>query len=176
VKAVILHWTAAPRQRAINTWGFFENRKLGKTGYGSAHYIIDLDGAILRCVPDNEVAWHVGSSAKDPASEKIYTDWAREKFGRYAENPKTTSPNFCTLGIEMCCLDNDGNFTPETVQAAKELCYKLLIDFGLGIGSIGTYHLVVGWKDCPRLWTRKPELFEEFKRGVSQLGGKHPLG
>jgi N-acetylmuramoyl-L-alanine amidase len=54
--------------------------------WGSAHYIIDLNGDTYHAVPDNEVAYHCGSSQKDPASGRIYTDWARAKFGRFAEN------------------------------------------------------------------------------------------
>ncbi|WP_258073329.1 hypothetical protein [Brevibacillus laterosporus] len=27
IKRIVIHWVAAPMQKAINTWGFFENRK-----------------------------------------------------------------------------------------------------------------------------------------------------
>jgi N-acetylmuramoyl-L-alanine amidase len=33
----------------------------------------------------------------------------------------------------------------------------------LKIDDVGTHHLVVGWKDCPRLWTHDPAKFDEFK-------------
>jgi N-acetylmuramoyl-L-alanine amidase len=171
VKAIIMHWTGAPGQRAINTWGYFESRKEGKEGYGSAHYIIDLDGTVYHAIPDTEVAYHCGSSRKtpDPASGKVYTDWARKHFGEFTENVEPHTPNFCTLGIEMCTLDNDGNFAPATLVAACGLVAKLLKEHGLGLDDIGTHHLVVGWKDCPRLWTNHPEKFEEFKTGVGTL-------
>jgi N-acetylmuramoyl-L-alanine amidase len=69
----------------------------------------------------------------------------------------------------MCVIDNNGNFTPETVGAARELTTKLLKENRLAVEEIGTHNLVVGWKDCPRLWTRYPEKFEEFKADVRGL-------
>jgi N-acetylmuramoyl-L-alanine amidase len=43
-----------------------------------------------------------------------------------------------------------------------------LKDNGLAIDDIGTHNLVVGWKDCPRLWTRRPEQFDAFKQAVKE--------
>jgi hypothetical protein len=103
-------------QHALTTRNYFEAPKNGRNGYGSAHYIIDFDGTILRCIPDSEVAYHCGSSTPDPVSHKIYTDWAREHFGEYAVNYKCYSPNNCTIGIELCTLDNEGSFTPNTLS------------------------------------------------------------
>jgi N-acetylmuramoyl-L-alanine amidase len=168
VKGIILHWTGAPMQRAINTWGWFETGCPGDRHYSSAHYIVDLDGAIYHAIPDNEVAYHCGSSQPDPASGRIYTDWARAKLGRFAKNPAINSPNNCTIGIEMCVTDNDGNFTPETLGAARELIVKLLKENRLTIDDIGTHHLVVGWKDCPRLWTKHPEHLNAFRQAVKE--------
>jgi N-acetylmuramoyl-L-alanine amidase len=168
VKAIILHWTGVPMQRAASIWDWFETGCPRDRHYSSAHYIIDLDGGIYHAVPDNEVAYHCGSSQADPASGKIYTDWARAKLGRFAENPSINSPNNCTIGIELCTIDADGNFTPETLAAAVELAAKLLKDNGLSIEDIGTHHLVVGWKDCPRLWTRHPDQFDAFKRALKE--------
>jgi N-acetylmuramoyl-L-alanine amidase len=69
----------------------------------------------------------------------------------------------------MCVIDNQGNYTPETLQAARELVAKLLKENRLTIEEVGTHNLVVGWKDCPRLWTRYLEKFEEFKKDVRGL-------
>jgi N-acetylmuramoyl-L-alanine amidase len=169
VKGVILHWVGIGGQRAVSTWNFFAYDCPKDKHYSSAHYITDLNGDIYHAVPDKEVAYHCGSSQPDPRSGRIYTDWARAKFGSYAERPDINSPNNCTIGIEMCVIDNDGNFTAETLAAAMELTAKLLKENRLTADGIGTHHLVVGWKDCPRLWFNRPELFEEFKRGVESL-------
>jgi N-acetylmuramoyl-L-alanine amidase len=169
VKGIILHWTGAPTQRALNTWGWFETGCPKEKHYSSAHYIIDLDGIIYHAVPDNEVAYHCGSSALDPKSGRIYTDWAREKFGAYALRPDINSPNNCTIGIEMCVVDIQGNYTPETLGAARKLVAKLIKDNRLTIEEVGTHNKVVGWKDCPRLWTENPKKFEEFREAVRGL-------
>ncbi|MDR2246947.1 MAG: peptidoglycan recognition protein family protein, partial [Treponema sp.] len=166
VKAVILHWTGAPGQRAINTWGWFETGCLKNKSYASAHYIVDFDGAVYHAIPDSEVAYHCGSSQKDPASGRIYTDWARAKFGRFAERPDINSPNNCTIGIEMRVIDSNGNFTAENLDAARELVAKLLKENRLAVEEVGTHTKVSGWKDCPRLWFNQPGKFEEFKAGI----------
>jgi N-acetylmuramoyl-L-alanine amidase len=167
-RAVILHWVGVGGQRAETVWNFFENAWKGKH-YSSAHYCVDLDGAVYRFVPDNEVAYHCGSSQIDPKSGKIYTDWAREVFGVFAEDPQQNSPNNAALGIEMCAVDNDGAFDPRTVVAATELTADLYGKYGIPFERVGTHNLVVGWKDCPRLWTRFPEQFKEFKEQVKGL-------
>jgi N-acetylmuramoyl-L-alanine amidase len=168
VKAVILHWVGIPLQRALATWNFFAFTCPKEKHYSSAHYIIDLNGDIYHAVPDKEVAYHCGSSQKDPASGRIYTDWARMKCGRFAEKPDSNSPNNCTLGIELCVIDGKGNFTPETLAAAVELTAKLITDHGLRLDDVGTHHLVVGWKDCPRLWTNESARFDTFKQAIQE--------
>ncbi|MDR2343902.1 MAG: peptidoglycan recognition protein family protein [Spirochaetaceae bacterium] len=168
-RAVILHWVGRAGQGALAVWDYFEHECAGKT-YASAHYCIDLSGAVYRFIPDDDVAYHCGSSQIDPKSKKIYTDWAREVFGKYAEDPERNSSNNAAIGIEMCALDTtEGNFTAETLQAAAELTASLCKTYQIPIERVGTHKLVVGWKDCPRLWTLYPGKFEDFKREVSGL-------
>jgi N-acetylmuramoyl-L-alanine amidase len=169
VKAIILHWVGKPMQRALDVWNWFEKDCPADKHYSSAHYIVDLNGDIYHAVPDHEVAHHCGASQKDPASGKIYTDWARGKFGRHATSPDTASPNNCAIGIEMCVTDAQGSYAPETLDAAAELVASLLKKHGLSADDIGTHHMVVGWKDCPLLWTKNPALFDEFKERVNKF-------
>jgi N-acetylmuramoyl-L-alanine amidase len=165
-KAVILHYVGVNGQKAATTWNYFEKTCPMDKHYSSAHYIIDLNGDIYHAVPDNEVAYHCGSSKVDPASGRIYTDWARQKFGYFASDPVKISPNFCAVGIELC-IDPSGNFTPDTLKAAKELVAKLLDENNLTADDIGTHKKVVGWKDCPLPWVKEPDQFEEFKKQVT---------
>jgi N-acetylmuramoyl-L-alanine amidase len=169
LKAIIFHWVGVGGQRARITRNWFETGVPGKNLYASAHYIIDLNGDIYHLIPDNEVAYHCGSNQIDTTSGKIYTDWARAKFGPYAENPETNSPNNCTIGIEMCATTDAGDHSPETLAAATELAAYLLTVHHLTLDDIGTHHPVVGWKDCPRSWTEHPEQFETFKQDVFKM-------
>lgn len=165
VLSVVLHWTANPSANAKENRDFFEARKTGNAGYGSAHYIVDQNGLIIAAVPEYEVAYHCGSDTPDPISGKIYTDYARAQFGKYAT--PTNSPNNCTIGVELCPLDNAGNFSTATINAAAELCADICRRYGLTAYAITTHHDVVGWKDCPKLFTEKPQLLTAFQFTVA---------
>ena len=168
LQALIMHWTAVPMQPARAVRDFFESRKSGVEGYGSAHYVIDQDGTVIRCIPECEVAFHVGSSTPDPVSGLIYTDWAREHFGEHATNPEHMSPNACTLGIELCPMDSEGNFTHATLISAEELAADICLRLALNpFQDIATHHMVVGWKSCPLFWVNHPDVFEEFRARVA---------
>jgi N-acetylmuramoyl-L-alanine amidase len=169
---VILHYVGIPNQRALTVWNYFAVDCPRNNHHSSTQYIVDLNGDVYQTMPDDEVAWHCGSSKVDPASGRIYTDWARKMFGRFANSPQTTSPNHCTIGIELC-INDQGNFTPETLNAAVELVAKLLKENKLTTEEIGHHNLVVGWKDCPRPWVRNIAGFSEFKKQVKEkLDGK----
>lgn len=170
VKAIVIHWTANPAANAKQNRDYFETRKAGSLGYGSAHYIVDQNGLIYAAVPEYEVAYHCGTDKRDPVSGKIYTDEARARFGDYAT--AKSSPNYCTIGVELCPIDNTGNFTTATINAAVELCADLCNRYGLSALEITTHHNIVGWKDCPRLWTNRPELLTAFRLAVTDKKGK----
>ena len=167
VLGIVMHWTANPKANAEQNRNYFESRKNGNEGYGSAHYIIGQDGTVVQCIPTNEIAYHCGSSQKDPASGKIYTDYARKKFKHHAEDWQADSPNYCTIGIELCSIDDTGHFTNATIDSAMALCSNLCKRFNLKADDITTHHAIVGWKDCPRLWVRQPELLDTFRASVT---------
>lgn len=173
LKALVMHWTANPTANAMQNRNFFAAKATGMSGYGSAHYIVGQGGEVVQCIPDDEIAYHCGSSRKDPVSGKIYTDWARQKFGEYYTSG-CSSPNFCTLGIELCPLSADGEFSPATIDSAAELCAHLCRMHGLCANDITTHWAVVGWKDCPRWWVSRPGELGNFRAKVALLlcGGK----
>lgn len=159
VKAIIFHWIANPGTSEKANALFFENRKDGKTGFGSAHFIIGLNGELEECVPTDEVAYHVGSDKKDPASGRIYTDWCREVCGRWL-------PNWCTIGIELCHQDWSGKFTDATWNKAVELSAKLCKQFNFTVDKIGTHNMIVGWKNCPKWFVDNPKELDRFRNEV----------
>ncbi|MEL6866296.1 MAG: N-acetylmuramoyl-L-alanine amidase, partial [Bacteroidota bacterium] len=59
LKGIVAHWTAN-RSRGADAMA---NRNYFNTTdrYASAHYIID-DHSIIQCLPDHEVAYHVGGT------------------------------------------------------------------------------------------------------------------
>ena len=120
----------------------------------------------MQAVPENEVAYHTGSSQTDPASGKYYTDEARAMFGHYAT--ETNSPNNCTIGIELCPINAAGDFSRRTIAAAVELVADILRRHGMNENRITTHKKIVGWKNCPKLWTEHPEKLAEFREMVKK--------
>lgn len=153
VRAVVLHWTANPMSSAKGNRNFFENRKSGKSGYGSAHYIVDLDGLVIQCLPDNEVGYHVGSH--------VYTAHALNRLSSY--------PNNCTIGIEMTHKDWEGRFTADTYNSTLELAVRLLKKYGLDENDLWLHHTVVGWKDCARWFVNNNSEWIKFKTKAGEM-------
>jgi N-acetylmuramoyl-L-alanine amidase len=133
VKGLVIHWTANENAGAdaMANRNFFENRKAGKTGYGSAHYIID-DKEIILCIPEDELTYQVGA-----------TKYKTTYFGTY--------PNNCLLGIEMC-VNSDGDFSKvydQTVLLTVDIVkrYKLNPDKDI------VRHYDITGKNCPAYFT-----------------------
>lgn len=133
VKGIIIHWTANEKKGAdaYANIRYFENRKLGKTGYGSAHYFVDSKN-IVQCLPNNELAYHVGAAS-----------YKTKKYGSY--------PNNCTIGIEMC-VNNDGNFAVVYEQTVL-LTAKLMKQYGLNPDNALDRHFDITGKNCPAMFT-----------------------
>lgn len=161
--AIVMHYPGKAKQEALGVWNYWDKEVTkGKLGYSSAHYIIDLNGDIYQAIPENERAFHCGTSKKDPISNKVYTDKARDIFGKYCIFPNL-SPNQVSIGIEMCHIDDEGNYKPETILSAIELVSYLCKVYNISINKIITHNDIVGWKECPKLWVNKPFLFDAFK-------------
>ena len=166
VKGIVMHYLGKSGQSAEQARLFFDSlKKQDSTDNepdrsASAHFIIDHDGTILADVPTDEKAYHVGST--------IYTELARTVFGDYAKYPDRTSPNSCSIGIELC-HGPGGSFTAATVDAAIELAASLCKTFKLDpLKKIVTHYECVGWKSCPEYWVKHPALFNAFKQDVKR--------
>jgi len=170
LRAIAMHWLDFPNQHPIHTRDWWESER----AFGSAHYIIGTDGTIIHTIPEDEIGYHIGSSQADPVSGKIYTDKARALLGPEAFTGKTASgmwitPNFFSLGIEMSHLNsNPGDFSEATLLSAANLVADILTRHKKPIDIVTTHHEIVGWKDCPRLWTNNPDLFLAFKEQIKK--------
>jgi len=152
IKKLVLHWYGNAKQRATGAWKFFEERKYGKTSYGSAHFLIDLSGDIIQALPQEEMGYHVGS--------KTYTEYGLSI---------SSYPNDSTLGIEMGHLNWEGQYSENTWSSAKELCYLLLKEYSLNADNITTHRAIVGWKECPKWFFTFPEELLRFKDETHEL-------
>lgn len=165
--AVVLHFVGGrSKQTAKQIRDYFESLA-DSTRIASAQFCIGYQGEIVQTMPEDERAYHVGHAGiKDPASGKFYTDWAREKFGKYASDPNY-SPSYCTIGIEMCHSETDGRFSKETLSSCQDLCVYLFDRYKLDPSrDLTTHKAIVGYKSCPLWFCTHPEDFDDFKNGL----------
>ena len=127
-------------------------------------------GSIPRTLPEDAIDYHIGSTQKDPASGKRYTDKARRLFSE--DVCKAASNNFYSYGIEMAPIDVEGNFSEATLQAAAELCASILKRHDKTAKILTTHYETVGWKECPLLWAKNPALFEAFRERVRRFAAE----
>lgn len=146
---IALHWVENAKTYAIANRRYFEERKRGGKGYGSAHYIIDMSGEIIWCIPEREMAYHVGADR--------YTEYAKRNFGDY--------PNSHLIGIELCHVDDYGKMTKATWAAAVELCAYICLNKGIEPVYITT-HSAITMKRCPRWFVDHPKELFRFRQEV----------
>lgn len=117
---IAVHYVGNPNSTSTANRNYFENLKNGlknsRGGYicASSHYIVGLCGDIVRCIPDDEIA---------------YT---------------TNSANAYSIGIECCHPDATGVFSKETREALIELVGDLLIKYNLTVDDIIRHYDVTG--------------------------------
>jgi N-acetylmuramoyl-L-alanine amidase len=131
VRAIVLHWVANPGSSAGANRDYWEDRKDGRNGYGSAHYVID-DRTVIEAIPPDEMAYHVGA--------RSYT-----RFGQRI----SSYPNDATIGVELCHEDWTGALSPTVWDRAVELVGDLCMSYGLPPYAITTHYAITG-KLCPR--------------------------
>lgn len=99
----------------------------------SAHYIVD-DKSIIRCIPDNEIAYHVGAKSYTEIGKKIM------------ENGY--NPNYFLIGVEMC-VNSDGDWN-KTYQNTVELVAYLFQKHNLTVLDLYRHYDITG-KLCPAM-------------------------
>ena len=140
VHKIIIHWVANPATSAIANRNYFENLKHGTRGvYASAHYIVGLDGEILQCIPDTELAYH-------------------------AKNANTYS-----LCVEVCHPDWEGQFSSTTYEALIHLLAKLCMTYNLDPAKDLLRHYDITGKVCPKYYVHHPALWTLLKADVMHI-------
>lgn len=147
LKGVVVHWTANTMNGA-NSWA---NRNYFNTTnrFASAHYLVD-DETVLQCLPENEVAFHVGARTYKPIGLNI------------GEGDK--NPNYFLIGIEMCV--NEDSKWDKTYQNSVELARHLLNKYNFTIFQLYRHFDITG-KDCPRMMIDE-EAWQAFRKDVNE--------
>ena len=137
--AVACHYIGNPGTSALANRNWFESLQNGAGTKASCHYIIGLDGEILRLIPEDEISWC------------------------------TNSANSYTISIEACHPDRTGVFTDLTYKAYVDLCADICSRWGLDPlhGGLIRHYDVTG-KVCPKWFADYPAAWEQFKREVAK--------
>lgn len=109
INGIVIHYTANPGTDAKANRNYFESRKdyPDESQYKvSSHYIIGLDGTIIQCIPDSEIA--------------------------YASNKRNSD----TLSIECCHPDKSGEFSENTYESLIHLVSYLCDKYELNENNI----------------------------------------
>jgi N-acetyl-anhydromuramyl-L-alanine amidase AmpD len=110
ISAIVLHHTASSGN-ALAIARFFQKRQAKV----SSHYIVDRDGSIVRCVPDDKRAWHAGPS----------------------QFAGTGNVNDFSLGIEICNRgDGIEPYPPAQVAAVTRLVANLAARYHIPMGRV----------------------------------------
>ena len=135
IKNIVIHWVGNAGSSAIANRNYFESLKDKKT-YASSHYIIGLEGEIIMCVPETEIAYH-GNSA-----------------------------NSYSIGIENCHPDWEGKFNDKTYMSLVELCADLCKRYDLDPTIALIRHYDVTKKDCPHYYVQNTQAWVNLKNDV----------
>lgn len=126
ITAIVMHTTGGGTAEGTLSW--FEQTE----SRVSSHVVIDKDGTIWRCVPDDQIAWHAGKS-------QLWRD---------------TRVNLFSLSVELVGVDVH-TYPPAQLDAAAQWVAEKSIQFQVPLNRI------VGHADVALPYGRKtdPENF-----------------
>lgn len=155
IDTIVLHWVGNPGTSAESNRRYFESLKDGSRK-ASSHYIIDKT-EIVRCVPENEVAYHAG-----PGGMFQYTTWALQRWNK-------EHANWYCLGIEHCHPDWAGIWERDTIIQSHLLCAGLCREYQLDPLRDIVRHWDVTTSPCPRWFVNHPNRLTEFRQAVKLI-------
>ena len=146
IQYIVVHWVGNANTSAIANRNYFNNlpninreSKTKKDTYASSHYIVGLNGEIIRCIPDDEVAFHSGS---------------------YGMNRKS-------IGIENCHPDWGGKFNSNTYNSLVDLVVELCKKYSININNVIRHYDVTG-KVCPKYYVENTNEWTKFRNKVNE--------
>ena len=145
-EGICLHYVGNPGSSAQGNRNYFQN---GSGGLGvSAHYIVGLNGEVLRCLPDDEIGYHAGKS--------YGPQW----------NATAATANSKYIGIECCHPGADGKFNDSTYASVVALAASLCKKYGFGIDRVFRHYDVCG-KSCPLYYARNLDEWIKLKNSIA---------
>ena len=153
IKKLVIHWVGNTNTTAKQNRHFFENRKNGKTGYGSSQEIIDLSGNVWVIIPDNEISYGCANN------DYYYNESGlAEELGKY--------PNDSIYSIECTHTTDEGFMSLDTYLTLIDRVSDLCIKYNLNPMEDVIRHFDITGKICPKYFVDNPDKFIEFKQQV----------
>jgi len=140
VEKIVIHYVGNPNTTAEANRNYFNNLKNQNNTYASSHYIVGLEGEIIRCIPESEVAYHSGN----------------------------LDMNYKSIGIETCHPDTSGKFKEITYNVLVELCVDICKRYSLNPDTQIIRHFDVTGKKCPIYYVNNVNEWYTFKRRVKE--------
>lgn len=137
IDTIVIHYVANPGSSAFANRQYFNGLQWQKDEagtYASSHYIVGLDGEIIRCIPDDEIAFHAGNA----------------------------NVNRRSIGIEVCHPDDSGKFSDATYRSLVRLVSYLCAEYDIPLSGVIRHYDVTG-KLCPAYYVNHPDEWELFK-------------
>lgn len=119
-KRICVHYTGSPKSGADTTAKYYSNVAAGmfaangSNTWTSAHYIVGINGEIIQCIPDNEIAYAAANQ------------------------------NANTIHIEVCHLDSSGEFTESSIASLAELVQYLLGKYNISSDNLLRHYDLTG--------------------------------
>lgn len=114
IEKIVIHYLGNPKTTAQQNHDYFESLKDLKNVSMSSNFVIGIDGEIIECVPDGEIA--------------------------YASNEM----NDRSVSIENCHIDESGRFTEATYESCVHLTAYLVAEYQLEREDIIRHYDVTG--------------------------------
>ena len=116
ISAVVIHDTASKTAEEALSWFADKKSKV------SSHFVIDLDGTVYQCVPEDRRAWHAGTSTLHGASEV----------------------NDFSVGIEVVDADDSSPYPAAQMDAVETLVADLCERYKIPLNRVvGHQHICV---------------------------------
>lgn len=142
ITKIAIHYVGNAGSSALANRNYFESLKDKKTTYASSHFIVGLNGEIIQCVLETEIA---------------YT---------------TNEANSYSIGVECCHPLSDGKFNDKTNQSLIELCADLCTRYKLNPLNDLIRHYDVTGKKCPLYHVNNPSAWTKLKQDVCDFMNK----
>ncbi len=136
VKNIVVHWVGNAGSSAMANRNYFDSLK-EKKSFASSHYIVGLQGEIIQCVPEGEIAYHANNA------------------------------NAYSIGIEVCHPDWQGKFTETTYRSLIGLLVDLCKRYGLEPTTAIIRHYDVTKKLCPKYYVENQQAWKQLKLDVA---------